>query len=136
MKRVFNRTLSLLLATAMVCGPLPAAQAAGYSDTEGHWAEAAIDRWSGYGIVSGHGDAFRPNDAITRAQRAKILSNTLGLTETQGNPFTDVKDSDWFAPYVERCYAAGILLGSNSQALPGVQISRQQSMVMLAQSPT
>ncbi len=105
-----------------------------YSDTQGHWAEAAINRWSGYGIVEGYGDKFRPDVSITRAQMAKILANTLGLTETAANPFTDVAENDWFAPYVLHCYAAGVMLGSGGQAQPNVTISRQQAMVMLCRA--
>lgn len=53
-----KRVLSLLLSLAVLCSlcmPSAFAVESGYSDTQGHWAEKAIDRWSGYGIVGGYG---------------------------------------------------------------------------------
>lgn len=137
MKQLTSKVLSLLLSLALLCGLcVPAAFAAEsrYSDTRGHWAEDAIERWSGYGVIQGYGDTFRPDASITRAQMAKILSNTLGLTETDGNPFSDVAEDAWYAPYVLRCYAAGILTGDNEKANPDAVITRQQAMVMLGRA--
>ena len=90
-----KRFLSLLLPLTLLCGlcvPSVLAAEIGYSDTQGHWAEAAIKRWSGYGVVQGYGDTFRPDASVTRAQMATILANVLGLTETNGNPFNDVAE--------------------------------------------
>ena len=58
-------------------------------------AENSTQRWSDYGIISGYdANSFGPNNSITRAQLAKILSNTLNLSESAGNPFSDVKSGD------------------------------------------
>ena len=45
-------------AAALLCAAaLTTAASAAYTDTEGHWAESAIDRWSGeYGILRGYED--------------------------------------------------------------------------------
>ena len=45
-------------AAALLCAAaLTTAASAAYTDTEGHWAESAIDRWSGeYGILRGYDD--------------------------------------------------------------------------------
>lgn len=137
MKRKTGKFLSLLLSLALLCGlcvpPVSAAENR-YSDTRGHWAEAAVERWSGYGVIQGYGDTFRPNAAVTRAQMAKILSNALGLTETSGNPFSDVAEDAWYAPYILRCYAVGIMAGDNGRANPDAAITRQQAMVMLGRA--
>ncbi len=42
-----------------------------------HWAKAAIDKWSGYGIISGYEGKFRPDDSITRGELAVILDNMM-----------------------------------------------------------
>ena len=100
MKHITKRLLSLLLSIAMLCGfCVPAAFAAErqYGDIQGHWAEESIERWSDYNIVQGYGGDFHPDKALTRGQMATILSNMLGLTKTVDNPFTDVKEDDWFA---------------------------------------
>ena len=105
-----------------------------YSDTAGHWAEASIDRWSEYGIVEGNDGKFEPDTSITRGQMATILSNALGLSKTDKNPFTDVDNDAWYAPYVLRCYAAGIMQGDNGKANPDATITRQEAIVMLVRA--
>ena len=79
---MIKRTLkaaSLILALIMALSV--SAMAASYSDTKGHWGEQAINEWSDYGVIQGSNGLFRPNDAITRAELAKILSFTLKLEE-------------------------------------------------------
>lgn len=134
MKKFLSLFLTFIL--ALNCCIVPGLAADGhYSDTHGHWAEASIERWSNYGIVSGNNGKFKPNDNLTRAQIAVILANILGLTEQPENcPFDDVKDTDWFAPYIKKCYAAGIMLGNNGKANPNESITRQEAIVMLCRT--
>ncbi len=137
MKQFSRKAASLLLSVSLLCGlAVPTAGAAEnrYSDTKGHWAESAIARWSDYGIVTGYDGRFAPDESLTRAQMATVLTNTLGLTETAANPFTDVKENDWFAPYVLRCYAAGMMAGDQGRANPNASITREQAMVMLCRA--
>ncbi len=137
MKRKQSKVLSLLLSLAMLCSlAMPTAFAADsrYIDTSDHWAETAIERWSDYGIIEGYGDAFNPDNSITRGQMATILSKTLGLTEEAENPFSDISADDWYAPYVLRCYKAGIMLGDNGKANPDAEITRQEAMTMFCRA--
>ena len=133
-----KRILSLILSLALLCGlcmPSAFAVEREYSDTQGHWAEEAIDRWSGYGIIGGYGGGlFGPNDTITRAQMATILSKTLGLTKTAENPFADVPADEWYTPHILRCYAAGIMKGDGTNANPDAIITRQAAMTMLCRA--
>ena len=60
--------------SVLSCGLLvgTTALAASYTDTEGHWADKAIERWTGYKIVEGYGDKlFKPDSNMTRAELAK-----------------------------------------------------------------
>lgn len=126
---------AIMLCLALLCSLcMPTAFAAGYNDTAGHWAESAIDRWSGYNIVEGFGGNFSPDDSLTRGQMAKILSNTLGLTETAANPFSDVPSDAWYTPFVLRCYAAGIMQGDGAMANPEAVVTRQETMVMICRA--
>ena len=131
-----HKLLAVLLALAMTISLLPTAAAAesGYRDTDGHWAETAIDRWSGYGIIQGNNGAFNPNGALTRAHMAAILTRLLGLPAADSAGFTDVDEGAWYAEYINRCAAAGIMLGANGKASPNALITRQQAMVMLARA--
>lgn len=137
MKRKQRKVLSILLSLAMLCSlAMPTAFAADsrYIDTTDHWAETAIERWSDYGVVEGYGNAFNPDNSITRGQMATILSKTLGLTEEAENPFSDISADDWYAPYVLRCYKAGIMLGDNGKANPDAEITRQEAMTMFCRA--
>jgi len=124
------------LAIALLCTAVPAFAEgeAVYSDIEGHWAREAIERWTSRGIIEGYGGEFRPDEVLTRAQIAKILSVLLGLPEASGNPFPDVSEGDWFAQWIMRCYEAGIIVGNGAGADPNGQLTREQAVVMLSRA--
>lgn len=107
-----------------------------YVDVENHWAQSSIERWSGYEIVNGNEiGEFLPDANMTRGQLAKVIATLLGLTEIPAdNPFSDVFEDEWYAPFMLRCYEAGIILGSEGMGMPEVPISRQESMVMIARA--
>lgn len=137
MRKQHGKILSLFLALALLAGlcvPPALAAESRYNDTKGHWAEAAIERWSGYGVVQGYGGGFAPDGSLTRAQMAVIIAKALGLTETKGNPFSDVPGDTWYTQAVLQCYAAGIMVGSNGRANPGSPISRQEAIAMLGRA--
>ena len=130
-----KKLLSVVLAFVMVLSLLPvSALAANYSDAEGHWAEAAINRWSDYGIVTGDERGFRPNDNMTRAEAAKVLCELFGLTSTAGAAsFTDVPADAWYANYIAKANAAGIMGGvGDNQANPNGTLTRETFFVMFA----
>lgn len=133
-----RKALSLFLALSLCVGMLtvPAAAAGQkYDDTAGHWAESAIERWSEYKIVEGDDGHFHPNRSLTRGEMAKILANTLGLTDQgEKNPFADVPADAWYTPFVLRCAAAGIMEGDGINAHPTDVITRQETMTVLGRA--
>lgn len=137
MRTKFSKLLSILLCLVMALTLLPTvalAAGSGYQDTDGHWAETAIDRWSAYGVLEGDSGNFNPDGALTRAQMAAILSRLLNLPDAPDAGFSDVKPDDWFAEYINKCAAAGIMLGDNGKANPNEPITRQQAIVMIARA--
>lgn len=55
-------------------GTAQAAQAQSFDDVDGHYAEPAIERMSGLGVLAGlENNAFGPNEGMTRAQMAVSL---------------------------------------------------------------
>ncbi len=87
------------------------------------------------GIVGGMGNnKFSPTSNITRAQVIKILAGMAGVTGNSygSSGFSDVKDSDWFAPYVAWAKSAGIAGGSNGKFMPNAPVSRQDIAVMIS----
>ena len=131
-----KKIVSILLTFMLLIGLMPTALAAesSYQDTNGHWAEAAIERWSGYGVIQGNNGSFNPNGSLTRAHMAAVLSRLLNLPEAPDAGFTDVKEGDWHAEYINKCAAAGIMLGSDGKANPNAPITRQQAIVMLGRA--
>ena len=145
MKRKF---LSILLTLALALSMLPtaaladlkadsptAAAAVRLTDVNGHWAENAIRRWVENGVVQGNDGQFDPNGPLTCAQLATILANLLRLGAAGSAGFTDVKAGAWYEDAIDRCAAAGILMGNGDGTVdPDGAISRERAMVMLGRA--
>lgn len=132
-----KKLLSVLLVCVMLLGLFPAsAFAASYSDTQGHWAQKAIERWSDYGIVTGDGQGFRPNDSMTRAEAATVFSRLFGLNDAAAKTsFTDVAAKDWFYEAVNKCVNAGIMNGVGDNMMnPNGTMTREMLFVMFARA--
>lgn len=77
-----TRFFSILLAIVLLLAvPFGSAGAAGFTDVSGkHWASYEINRLVSKGVIKGYEDnSFKPNQTITRAQAAVILSRVLKL---------------------------------------------------------
>ena len=133
MKKFLAIVLALLMTFSLMS---VSAFAAGtdYADTQGHWAEDAINRWTGYGGIEGNGDGFDPEGKLTCAQVAAILARLLKLPAAGSAGFTDVKDGAWYADAINRCAAAGILQGYNGRVNPEETISWERAAVMLGRA--
>ena len=132
-----RKILAALLTLVMVFSLLSVsawAEETTYSDVAGHWAQAAILRWSDYGVLQGSEGKFSPNGTLTRGQMAVILSRLLNLPAAPSAGFTDVAPDAWYADGINRCAAAGILQGSEGKAMPEDPITREQAMVMLCRA--
>ena len=133
-RKVFSLILALAMAVSLFTVGASAASLS-YSDTAGHWAESAIERWSGYGIVQGSNGRFDPNGRLTCAQLATILANLLHLPEASDAGFTDNLPGAWYYDAINRCAAVGILNGNgNGTVTPEAFIARERAMVMLARA--
>ncbi|PSL48445.1 S-layer family protein [Salsuginibacillus halophilus] len=61
-------------------------ETATFNDTTGHWAEPSVEVLAGNNIITGYDeDTFAPNDAVTRAEFAAMLSRTLNHMESNGD---------------------------------------------------
>lgn len=137
MTHVCKRTLALILAIILVLGTVPATAftaGARYSDTSGHWASAAIERWSDRGVLSGHAGRFRPDDPITRAEMAAVLQRVVGYAEAAGNPFSDVSAGKWYYGDVLGLAAAGVMEGYGGKARPEDKVTREEAAALLSRA--
>lgn len=69
----------------------------GFRDVRGHWAEKQIMFLAEKGWISGYSNGtYKPNNSLTRAQAATIISNYLALTPTNESiSFSDVDKAFW-----------------------------------------
>ncbi len=108
--------------TAAALDLTSSATTSSFKDVKAKWAIPGIEALAKEGILSGDAGTglFRPNDSLTRAEAVKVVGgygfnakygdNAGGLrekTEPVENPFSDVKESKWYYPYI--LYAAGKL---------------------------
>ncbi len=117
MKRVLTILMSILMAFTSVSvfalgygdewAGYQNANASKYSDvSESHWAYNAIEQASSKNWFGGYPDGtFRPNGSITREEAIKVFVMFLGLdyqsVDLSDLTYSDVKASDWSAPYIE-----------------------------------
>lgn len=108
-------------------------QGGSFSDTDGHWADAAIRALHRAGIVQGTGKgAFNPNQEITRAEMSAILARVLNMSETNGaSSFSDIS-GHWAANNIDQLSQAGIVNGvSAGKFAPNDTATRDQSVAII-----
>ncbi|MGK7910830.1 MAG: S-layer homology domain-containing protein [Synechococcus sp.] len=136
-KRLTQKIVTAGLAmAAMTWGAIAAgpANAAEFSDTNGHWAEDYIDDLSDMGVLGGFPDgSFRPNAPVTRAQFATIANQVF---ELGGGPttqtFRDVPFSHWAAGHIAAANSSGLVAGyPGGYFRPEQNVTRAQSLVVM-----
>ena len=113
-----------------------------YWSSENNFSDVSADKWynnavstlSHMGVIGGYADGtFRPDAPISRAEFAKIA---VSFTQNNGsavyNYFTDVKTTDWFAPYVTAAKDAGLIEGySDGSFKPESKITRAEACAIV-----
>ena len=124
------------LTAAALGAALAVVPAAAFNDTQGHWAEESIQKWSEeYHIIQGYEDGtFRPDASITRGAFAGIMDRFLKFQSVSGREtFSDTAGTYW-EDAILKLHAAGVYLGNNGKALAGDTITRQQAVAMIARA--
>lgn len=133
-----RRFVAVLLSLCLILAFIPvSAMAVEFDDAQGHWAEAAIDRWSDAGVVSGVGNNdFDPEGEMNRAQAAAVFSQLLQITdEADISGFTDIPEDAWYAGHIAKCVGAGIMAGMSDTTMePETTLSREMFFTMFAQA--
>ena len=113
-----------------------------YWSSENNFSDVSADKWynnavstlCNMGVIGGYADGtFRPDAPISRAEFAKIA---VSFTQNNGsavyNYFTDVKTTDWFAPYVTAAKDAGLIEGySDGSFKPESKITRAEACAIV-----
>lgn len=107
-----------------------------FNDISGHWAEKEILKMLDLGIVKGKSEMlFMPDDKITRAEFAAIISRVLNL-ETGENKFSDITDDKWYSEAVSAVSNAGYMKGADGKFRPNDNITRQEMAVVFSNIAT
>ncbi len=107
-----------------------------YSDVgnDFSWAVRAINRLTSENVLQGYADkTFLPEKNVTRAEFLKMIITAADAESGQAeNCFSDIRESDWFYPYVLKGVNLGIVSGYEDKTFrPEAFISRQDMAVMV-----
>jgi parallel beta-helix repeat protein len=110
-----------------------------FADVQGHWAVAYIEALAKRDIISGFpGGVFKPDDLVTRAQFAAIISKAF--TPAPKRPigsFGDINTGFWAYQPIQTSVQGGFMSGYPEGVFrPNQQIPRVQVLVALANGLT
>lgn len=100
-----------------------------------YWAFNYIAEMAERNVLSGYPDGkFYPNNNVTRAEFAKIMTAAAGLKISIGySSYEDVDYTDWCSPYIEaaRYYLSGYVSNGKSYYMPNNNALREDIAVAL-----
>jgi hypothetical protein len=102
--------------------------------SENHWAKDFVAELAALQIIQGFPDgSFRPDEQLTRAQFAAMLSQAFQKVQVR-NPisFRDVSTKHWAYNAVRDAYSTGFLAVSGTQFNPAQSLSRMEVLLTLA----
>lgn len=103
-----------------------------FSDVNNHWSLSYVKFLSDRGIISGNGSGlFMPNNYITRAEAAKLISLAFSLkSDNKIKVFYDVDENSWYSNYISALYVNNITSGTSANLFsPNKNITREEFAV-------
>ena len=127
---------SLAVAVAVGSSGVSAGAASAFSDVSKNNSHYdAIMELANRGIIHGYGDGtFRPENAVTRGQAAKMIAGVLGMNmgAVPSTGFNDVSANDEFAGAIMALKQLGVIGGYNDGTFrPNAPISRNEMAIIL-----
>ena len=125
MKRIISVLIFMLIFSNQVF--------AGNTDIPDDSSNDAVNWCIENNIITGYGDKINPDENITRAQLAVMLSK-FGEYEYSGEKvsYSDVSESDWFYPYAAIMSEKDIMTGSMGKFNPDAAVTREEAIVTIA----
>ncbi|MHB9093376.1 MAG: FlgD immunoglobulin-like domain containing protein, partial [Eubacteriales bacterium] len=105
-----------------------------FTDVKDHWAREDINTLASKLLVFGTDKSgFSPDQEVTRAQLAVMITRALGVGPSGSKPqFSDVKNSDWYSVPVVTTAEKGIISGfSDGSFRPADYVTREQAVSMI-----
>ena len=103
-----------------------------FSDIANHWSKMNVEKLAARNIAFGKNEGiFAPNDYVTRAEFAVMITRALAITEEEGTMnFDDVQG--WYEEDISTAYDAGLINGrSDGKFYPNERIQRKDMAVMI-----
>ncbi|MCM3576482.1 S-layer homology domain-containing protein [Mesobacillus subterraneus] len=100
-----------------------------------YWARESIDYTYENKYMVGNGPYFFPNNSVTRAEAAAVISRVYSLTAPPESvkSFSDVQQSYWAFESIEAVNAQGIMNGTSKGVFsPLAPVTREQMAAMIA----
>ena len=99
-----------------------------FKDMKNHWARADVEYMAELGVVNGdENDIFRPDDNVSRAEFATMITRAMELEETPyENSFFDVVTEDWYSGYVQTVRSNDYMSGYDGLFKPNSAITREE----------
>lgn len=107
-----------------------------FYDVEDHMNRLAIEALAERGIIGGRtSEEFAPNETMTRAEFAAVITRGLGLPAREVTLFDDVSSDEWFFEAVGTAFYYDIVSGLEANLFgPNGIISRQEAAVMVTRA--
>lgn len=136
-KSKFYTTSAVALAVTALA-VVPASAASPFSDvSEDHTHFKGISTLSKAGVINGYDDGtFKPSQAVTRGQAAKIIVNAFELSASDSGENLNFKDlnksSEYYEP-ITKLAALGVVKGYDDNTFrPNETVTRGQMAIMIA----
>ena len=119
-------------APATITVPQVGAAAVAFSDVpQSHWAYPFIHALNQRGMLGGVGDgSFQPDQPVTRAQYATLLSEVLKGPRQGEINFSDVQSNSWAAQPIEAAVRAGFLQGYPDQTFQPADLITKMEVIL------
>ena len=107
----------------------------GFADVpENAWFTEAVVELANDGIINGKdSNTFAPNDNVTRAEFAKMISLLFNIGDGSDDyaAFNDVGENAWYAQYVKCVASNGIMQGYEGNFSPENPITREEAATVM-----
>lgn len=109
-----------------------------FYDMNTHWSRSAVSELTTKNIIdTSYGSSYKPEQNITRAEFAIMLSRGLGLqgSREMAQRFRDVQPSTQTGDYIGAAAKAGIITGNTDATFrPNANITREQMAIMMVRA--
>ncbi len=127
-----TKILSLIAVFALALGLSVTANA--FTDMPAGATGEAIQHAVDAGLINGYDDdTVRPDNLITRAEMAAIITRAFGAEEVSVKSFDDVTDDKWYKDVVLKSVAMGAFQGDDAKTFsPERNITFQETYIVLS----